>query len=476
MSPPDTAIEEFRRTVGPANVLVAGDDLDRYAEDGRGALGLPALVVRPGTAEEVAAVLQTAFAHGLAVVPQGARTGLVAAGIADGGEAQVLLSLERVKGETRIDPANRSLTTGAGALLSDVNALAMEHGLFFPIDLGADPSIGGMIAANTGGARFLRYGDVRRNVMALEIVTAEARPRILSLGSELWKDNSALAIEQLIIGSSGALGVVTGATLALSPLPANQVSAMLALPNPEAALDLLTRLEDGFGTLLTAFEGISRNAFQAAVTHVPNLRNPFPGEEPAYSVLVELSGGRAVPAEWLEEQLGEVLTPLFEDGSVADAMIDRGDGLWAVRHAVPEGLRASGKVVACDISLRRGDVMRFRSLMIERLAQLAPQLILHDFGHIGDGGMHFNCVWPHSAGPFEQELGDAAREAIFAACVEEFGGSFSAEHGIGPVNEAWYARFKSEELRRLSGEIQDLIAPMPLGRVDFGTTGTRNPK
>ncbi len=462
-------LETLTNIVGPAHVLTDGSNMATYAEDGRGAVGMPCVVVRPGSTQEVADVLQTAFTHGLSVIPQGARTGLVSAGIADGEEDELLLSLERLKGSVEIDSANRCVTVGAGTLLSELNEAAEEHGLFFPVDLGADPSIGGMVAANTGGARFLRYGDVRANLMGLEMVTAETSPRVLQLGSELWKDNSALGLEQIVAGSSGALGVVTSVTLALSPKPRNVVTAMLALPDPEAALSLITRLEDAFGTLLTAFEGLSHNALAAAIEHVPNLRNPFPDETPPYAILLELSGGKAVEAEWLEEQLGETLMPLFEDGSVADAMIDRGPGLWAVRHAVPEGLRASGKVVACDISLKRGDVMRFREQMIAKLAEIAPQLVLHDFGHIGDGGMHFNCVWPKDAGPFDPAAGEAAKDAIFSACVESFGGSFSAEHGIGPVNAQYYARFTPEAVRDLSGQIQDLLAPMPLGRVDFGT-------
>lgn len=461
-------LTSLRAAVGDAHVLNDESGMASYAEDGRGAQGMPCAVVRPGSAAEVAEALRIAFSAGLSVIPQGARSGLVSAGIADGEEDQLVLSLERLKSAPVIDAANRSATLGAGCLLSELNAAAAEHGLFFPIDLGADPSLGGMVAANTGGARFLRYGDVRSNLLGLELVTAEATPRILQLGSSLWKDNSALALKQLVAGSSGTLGVVTSVTVALAPRPKNVVTAMLALPEPAIALNLLTRLEEAFGTLLTAFEGLSHNALKAAISHVPNIRNPFPDETPAYAVLVEVSGGAAVSDEWLEEQLAEVLTPLFEDGSIADVMIDRGNGLWAVRHAVPEGLRAMGKVVACDIALQRGDVMAFREELTARLAEIAPALVLHDFGHIGDGGMHFNCVWPSETTPYDAELAQVAREAIFTACVENYGGSFSAEHGIGPVNADYYVRFTPPALREISGQIQDLLAPMPLGRVDFG--------
>ncbi|MBT0668267.1 FAD-binding oxidoreductase [Novosphingobium profundi] len=468
MSVDATLISAFEDALGTGHVFHEAADLETYAEDGRGTRGEPALVVRPGSADEVRAALAIAYAAGLRVVPQGARTGLVAAGLAETEGQDLVLSLERLKGSIAIDPVNRSARVGAGVLLSELNAAAAEHGLFFPIDLGADPSIGGMVAANTGGARLLRYGDVRQNLMGLELVTAEADPRHLVLGSELWKNNAALALQDLVAGSSGALGVVTAATLALSPRPANTVTALLALPEPETALAILTRMEDAFGTLLTAFEGISRPALSAALAHVSSLRDPFAGAIPGYCVLLELSGGRAVPAEWLEEKLAETLEPLFEDGTIADTRIDRSTALWAVRHAVPEGLRKSGRVVACDIAMKRGDVMRFRGEIAQTLAQIAPQLELHDFGHIGDGGLHCNCVWPDNAGPYDAKVAEAAREAIFRTVVEDYRGSFSAEHGVGPANSAWYQRFTPSDVRDLSGRIQALMAPMPLGRVNFG--------
>ncbi|QIG80160.1 FAD-binding oxidoreductase [Stakelama tenebrarum] len=474
MSRPGAAAAELRAALGDTNLLCDAGDLASYAADGRGARGTPAMVARPASTAEVAETLRIAFAHGLSVVPQGAATGLVAAGIAGDGEEQLLLSLDRLNAAPQIDAANRTAEVEAGVLLSTLNAAAEPHGLGFPIDLGADPSIGGMIAANTGGARFLRYGDVRRNLLGLELVTAESEPRTLTLGAPVWKDNSGLALKHLAVGSSGALGIVTRASLALSRLPAARISALISLLRAEAALPLLERMEAQFDTLLTAFEGISQAAIAAALGHVPRLRNPFPDGAPPYAVLVELSGGRCVAAEWLQERLTDILAPMLEDGVITDAAFDDGGDLWAIRHAVPEGLRASGKVMACDICLRRGDMMAFRAEMIARLTKSEPRLKLHDFGHIGDGGMHFNMVWPESSGAFDPDAAEAARAMILRAVTQEYGGSFSAEHGVGPANARWYAEFTSPEIRTLAGKVQDLLAPMPLGRVDFGMPQTRN--
>jgi FAD/FMN-containing dehydrogenase len=295
--------------VGPANLLTEPGDLASYASDGRGTTGVPLAVVRPSDSDQVVRIVRLANAAQVRLVPQGARTGLVAAGIAGPGGDAIVLTLERLARPPVIDPINRTVEVDAGVPLSAVNAAAAEHGLFFPIDLGADPSVGGMIAANTGGARFLRYGDVRRNLLGIELVTADATPRALRLGAALWKNNVGLDLKQLIVGSSGSLGIVTRATLALAPKPVVTVSAMLALDRAESATELLIALEQAFGMLLTAFEGISGAALDTALNHVPRLRDPFGGVRPDYAVLIELSAGAAFDAEMLEERLGSVLMP-----------------------------------------------------------------------------------------------------------------------------------------------------------------------
>lgn len=452
--------------VGERNLLDAPEDLARYDIDGRQGGGAALAVVRPGSTEEVSALVRAAHASGHRLVPQGARSGLVGAGLAD---RQIVLSLERLNGAPVIDAVNRTAEVEAGVLLSSLNAAAGEHGLYFPIDLGADPSIGGMVSANTGGARLLRHGDVRRNLLGLEVVLSDPEGTILRFGRGLWKDNSGLDLKQLWIGGAGSLGIVTRATVALQPKPANRITALIALDRPEVAVELIAPLEAGLGTLLTAFEGMSRPGMEAALAHVPRLRLPFAGGVPPYAILVELSGGAALSEAMLADALASTLEPWMDgakDGLI-DIAVAHDDGLWTIRHAIPEGLRASGKVIGCDVSLRRGDVMRFRADLIDRLAAAAPQLRLCDFGHIGDGGMHFNLVWPPEAGPYVPAEGEAARAMIFDAVVNDYGGSFSAEHGLGPVNAPYYAKLVPATERRLAGRIQQLVAPQPIGRVDF---------
>lgn len=470
----DVFLGEAAALVGPANVHADRADLSGYDMDGRGQTGTAGAVVRPSSTEQVSAVVRCAWKAGIGLVPQGARTGLVAAGIGDATGTSCILSLERMRRQPRIDPANRTAQVDAGVPLSGLNAAAEPHGLFFPVDLGADPSIGGMVAANTGGARFLRHGDVRRNLLALEVVLNDADGTVLTLGGDAWKDNSGLDLKQLFVGASGSLGIVTRATVALQPKPATAVTAMLALSDADHALTLLADFEARFGTLLTAFEGMSGRALAAATDHVPRLRPPFADGAPPYAVLIELSAGAAIPADLLVEQLGESLKIDLEVGRVRDVAIHQGADLWAIRHAIPDGLRAAGHVVACDVALRRGDVMRFRRDVTERLASAIPQLLPHDFGHIGDGGLHFNLLWPRTQGPLDPMLALRARDIVLAAVVDDYGGSFSAEHGIGPSNLRYYRRFVPAATRRLAGAIQRLAAPAPIGRVDFAGPESRD--
>lgn len=455
-------LDALAAVVGPQHVLTDAADLASYSSDGRGITSAPLAVARPKNRDEISKIITLCADHHIRLIPQGARTGLTASAIADQSGQMLLLNLDRLSAPPVIDAANRTARVEAGVRLSTLNQAAEPYRLFFPIDLGADPSIGGMVATNTGGARFLRYGDVRRNLLSVELLTAEAEPRLIRLGQELWKDNSALDLKQLLIGSGGMMGIITEVTIALSRLPSTATTAMIALPDPKTALDLLIRLEGDFGPLLTAFEGISQKAMDAALFHLPRLRRPFT-ETPVYAVLVELSGGAAIEADWLDEHLAASLTPMMESGAITDVILDRGDSLWALRHAVPEGLRASGKVVGCDISMKRGDMFRFREEATALLAELFPQFILHDFGHIGDGGMHFNLVWPSELGKCQTDQAEAARALIFTLCVDAYHGSFSAEHGLGPINAAYYRRHTSPDVQRITEDLRQYLAPIAMG-------------
>jgi FAD/FMN-containing dehydrogenase len=439
-------------------------------EDARGGCGHAAAFVAPRSTEEVSLVLRTAAECGIRLIPQGANTGLVAAGVPEDATADAVLSLRAMNRRPSIDVANRTACVEAGVRLSTLNAVAADAGLFFPIDLAADPSVGGLIAANAAGAKFLRYGDVRRNLLGLEVVLADRHGTVLDLLKPLWKNNTGLDLKQLFVGSSGSLGVITRAVLALHQLPTVTVAALLVPADHDAVVEALISLERCAGDALTAFEGMSGAAIQAAVDLVPAVRNPFAGAVPEFAVLVELSGGPGDSEASLTEVLAQALAKLESHGRarIADVVVGDPVRLWALRHAIPDALRRRGKVIGCDVAVSRGQLAALRTRLIEAVRGEWPEVEICDFGHVGDGGLHFNLVWPRSIPEPAVGTFDAMRTRVCEIVVEDFGGAFSAEHGVGPRNATHYRRFTGSTALRLSAAIQRALAPARIGRVDFG--------
>jgi len=456
-------LREAARICGAAHVAAGAAIEPRYLEPARYAPGRAAALLRPASTAELAQLLPLAGRHGLRLVPQGAHTGLVRAATPEDAARDVLLATERLREVFELDPLDRTLRVSAGYRLAEINERLAPHGLMLPIDLSADPSVGGMLAHNTGGTRMLRYGDVRANTLALTVVLAEGQ--VLRLGRGLQKDNAALPLQQLFIGSSGSLGVIAEATFALARCPRQQAVALVAPSSVAAVMPLYQRLMDELGSLVSACEGISRPAFEAALACGGGERARwFGGELPEYALLIELSS--ELPAEqldlqallqgWLEAEFGE---------RVADAVLGADAACWALRHHISEGLRARGKVVGFDVALPRRHFMAFREAGRAWLAEQFAPAELADFGHLGDGGMHFNLVWPRSAPP----LDEAGLRAGVYALVQRFEGSFSAEHGIGPQLQASYRQLSEAALLDWSGRLQRLFDPAArLGLTDWG--------
>lgn len=451
--------------VGPGGLLTSGDDLARFETDARdGSRGRAAFVVLPRTTEQVARIVAYCVRHEIAMVAQSGNTGLVGASIPDKSGAQGVVSFERLTARLEIDAANRTVTVGAGVRLSALNEALAAHDLTLPIDLGADPCVGGMVASNTGGARFLRYGDVRKHVLGLEAVLLDSNGTVLDMLSALRKNNTGLDAKQIFVGTGGRFGFVTAAVFEVHRRPKASAAALLVPRDAEAAIELLGLFEAQAGAELTAFEGMSRNAVTAALDHVRGLRNPF-GQEaiPEFSILVELSCTRADAQG--EPTLDERLLAILEDAwqmpaaPLANAIVGAPEELWRLRHSLTEGLRARGRVIAFDVAFARGDVMRFRAQLTGELAVRYPALEICDFGHVGDGGLHFNLVEPRGVGePLTPAQIDELRGFVVARVVDGFGGSFSAEHGIGPKNRAFYERHVSPAARRVGDGIEAALA------------------
>ncbi|VCU68943.1 putative FAD-linked oxidoreductase [Pigmentiphaga humi] len=458
--------------VGEANLYADPADKARYETGARYGNGKAALIVRPASTAEVAAVVRHCVATATPLIAQGANTGLVAASTPDESGTQVVLSLERLRSELVIDRANRTATVGAGVTLQELNDKLAEHGLCFPIDLGANPSIGGMIATNTGGARLIRYGDVRHNLLGVEVVLADPPGQVLDLMSGLRKNNTGYDLKQLFVGVGGAGGVITRAVVQVHPLPRQTATALIVPTTQQATLDLLIELESEFGDFLTAYEGMSRSTVQSVIDHVPGVANPFAPEPiPDYCLLVELAAtsSREVLGVDLQGALNDFLERQF-DVLVSNAVLDGGPDLWKIRHSISESIRHQGKLIAFDIAVPRSSMIAFRETAQRMLDQGFPWLRLFDFGHWADGGTHFNIVWPHDATPaYDADTVERLRVALYDLVVRDFGGSFSAEHGVGPYNARFYHRYASAESQALAGRVQRALDPArALGQVDFG--------
>jgi FAD/FMN-containing dehydrogenase len=466
-------ISDLRGIVGDRAVLTDTADMAPYEAGARYDQGRAAFVIRPASTEEVSAVVAYCVRHGICLIPQSGNTGLVSGSTPDASGTQGVLSLDRLTRTFELDAANRSVRVGAGLRLSDVNARLVPSGLHFPIDLGADPRIGGMVATNTGGSRFLRYGDVRRNTLGMKVVLADAEGTVLDLSSELRKNNTGVDLKQLFIGTSGAFGVITECVLNLEPIPRQTATALLVPSSADSVADLLVAMEAAVGNYLSAFEGMSGNAIRAALDHVPSLRNPFQGGVvPDFVILAEISRSNAPRAgeQSLDEVLETVLAEIWEGDTqlLADAFIGAPHEIWAMRHALSEGVKHKGRLIAFDLSFRRGDVMAFLELMKTELPEKFPGVTICDFGHIGDGGVHFNLVVPGDDrrifdGVFEAGL----RSWVFDVAVKRFGGSFSAEHAIGRKNQPYYDRYTPRDIRKLTAALKTAVSPGAIGAMKF---------
>lgn len=457
-------VAAFAAIVGGKNVLTEAADLTPFETAARYESGIAAAVVLPRTTAEMSAVMAHAVRRGIAIIPQAGNTGLVGASVPDCSGQQIVVSVARLRHPLEIDRANRSARVGAGVRLSDLNAAAAEFGFVLPIDLGADPMIGGMVATNTGGARFIKHGGMRQHVLGLTAVLPDAKATILTLGGTLRKDNSHLDLRQLLIGSGGALGIVTEAIIDLSRLPRQTAAALIVPKSADHVLDLLEAVEGEVGDLLTAFEGMSHDAMAAAFAHLPNLRNPFPGGKiPDYAVIVELT----CTMQNHVVNLGDILQQCLEaiiietDSPVEDVLIGDVDSIWRLRNSLTEGLRALGSVIGFDLSFRRGDVFHFVRTAKEQIASAFPTVRICDFGHVADGGVHFNIVVPK--GEDSPAVRQALSELVLGIAIGDFEASFSGEHGLGRSNQQAYDRYVPALVRNYSGRIIDTFAAMRIG-------------
>jgi len=469
MSHTDTAAPQDLLTA--LRLALTDGDLSSYEQDWRKRVRGKALaVVRPGNTQEVAAVVKACAQAGVSVVPQGGNTGLVVGSIPDASGTQVLLSLQRMNAVRAIDADNLTLTVEAGCVLQNVQQAAEQAGFLFPLSLGSEGSctIGGNLATNAGGTQVVRYGNTRELCLGLEVVTAQGE--VMHTLSGLRKDNTGYDLRNLMIGSEGTLGIITAATMKLYPLPAVSLTAWAAVPSVEQAVKLLGLAHQHLGAGLTGFEMMGQFALSLVDKHYPQLRVPLWQDTP-YCVLLENSDTES--EAHARSRFEHLLELAFEDGCVTDAVVaeslSQARNLWHIRESITLAQAEEGLNIKHDISLPVSAIPAFVASTDALLTREIEGVRIVNFGHLGDGNLHYNVQAPEGSDNklFLQTQEDRVNTLVYDA-VKALGGSISAEHGVGSLKVDTLPDYKDPVALTLMRHVKAALDPQGLlnpGRV-----------
>ncbi len=445
----------------PDAIITDAADRRPFETDFRCLVSHPAeCVVLPRTAQEVALIVQACAARGVAVVPQGGNTGLVAGGVPAPGRRQIILSLRRLNAVRAIDAVDNTMIVEAGVVLAAAQAAAAQHDRLLPLSLAAEGScqIGGNVATNAGGVQVVAYGSMRALVLGLEVVLADGR--IWEGLRSVRKDNTGLDLKHLFIGAEGTTGVVTAAALRLLPRPRQIATLLIAVPDAEAAVQLYVAFSDRFGSELTSFEYVTHFGFELLRRHLPQSKHPLAGKHPAY-VLCELAS--CDEARDFAPGLEAVLLRAMEQGIALDSAVAQSEGhrqaFWQLRESLPEAERAEGGAVKHDVAVPISHIPKILRQIERIVAQEQPAPRLHIFGHIGDGNLHVNVLPPQGTRLELYRQGSQGLTERIEGAVMGAGGSFSAEHGVGQTRIASLLRYRSPVELGLMSSVKTALDP-----------------
>ncbi len=426
-------LTDIAAVIGEDRVLT-GADAAPYVTDWTGQyVGTPIAVLRPENTQEVADIVKIANATGTPVVPVSGHTGLTGATM---GQDALMLSVDRLNTIYDVDPEGRTATVGAGVILDSLHAAADAHNLIFPLTFGARGSamIGGVLSTNAGGSNVLRYGNTRDLCLGVEVVMADGR--IMNLMSALHKDNSGLNLRQLVIGAEGTLGIITAAVMKLKPKPHAYATAMVAMPTLDDALSLLNTLQDATGGAVEAFEYMTRNYIDRHLSLSEDAKPPF---EDRYDVNILVEVGATAPRDAqlrsdgtipIVAQLEEILGGMLEDGHLLDAVIAQNEAqraaMWERREAAGEVVVRGGIFVNTDVAVPINKVAAFEAMVTPRLKAIDADCYEVIVSHLGDGNIHHTTFLNRNDPDVMKAMVEAVEDV-----VQELGGTFSAEHGIG---------------------------------------------
>jgi len=454
-------IDTLRNLVGAPHVLTEGD-LSAYEMDWRKRIQGKALcVVRPGSTEQVAAVVKACAAAGVSIVPQGGNTGLVVGSIPDDSGRQVLLSLQRMNAVRAVDGENLTITVESGCVLQNLQQAAEQAGYLFPLSLGSEGSctIGGNLSTNAGGTQVVRYGNTRELCLGLEVVTAQGD--IMQGLTGLRKDNTGYDLRDLFIGSEGTLGIITAATLKLFPLPAASLTAWAAVPSMRDAVKLLGLAHQHLGAGLTGFEVMGQFALSLVDKHYPQLRVPLFKETP-WCVLLENADSES--EEHARTRFEALMETAFEQGCVTDAVVaeslTQARNLWHIRESITLAQAEEGLNIKHDISLPVSAIPAFVEATDAELTREIPGVRLVDFGHLGDGNLHYNVQAPEGGDTrvFLETQEERVNHIVYQN-VRRFNGSISAEHGVGSMKVDSLPDYKDPTALALMATLKRALDP-----------------
>jgi FAD/FMN-containing dehydrogenase len=445
-------VDKLRSIVGDKGLITDDAGKHPYLTDWRdNYLGTALAIVRPATTEEVACVVKLCAAEKVAVVPQGGNTGMVGGGTPHEDGREIVLSLNRMNRIIEIDEIGYSMTVEAGVVLKTIQETAARHDRLFPLSLAAEGSctIGGNLSTNAGGVQVLHYGNARQLVMGLEVVTPQGE--IWNGLRALKKDNTGYDLRDLYLGAEGTLGIITKAVLKLWPKQKDVATAWIALPSPDAAVALLSGAHAASDDNVTSCELMCRQGIDLVLKHIPGNSDPL-AEPHEWYVLLEWSSTRArrdgANETGLREKMEAYLGEAMEKGLVLDAAIAQNEAqarsLWALRENHSESQKREGPSIKHDISVSVSKIPAFMKEGLAAMKKALPECRPVPFGHVGDGNLHFNCQAPAD---WDKPRFMAHHESISGAIydlVVAYGGSISAEHGIGRLKVDELAHYRSK--------------------------------
>jgi len=452
--------------LGPRGLTRDPERMDPWLTDWRGRYTGKALALAsPASSAEVAALVKLCAAHRIPIVPQGGNSGMAGGATPDTSGTAMILSLRRMDSIRSLSKEAGEAVCEAGVILQTLHEAAEAVGLRFPLTLGGKGSatIGGLIATNAGGTQVLRHGTMRAQVLGLEAVLADGS--VLDLLTSLKKDNRGFDLKQLLIGSEGTLGIVTAARLRLLPAPIGRATAWVGLGGIAAAGRLLRQMERAMGEALEGFEVVPAHCLDAVLAHNPVARAPLSGRH-AWNALIECISP-AQDSGSLREAFETALGNALEEGLIADAAIAANDtqaeAFWALRDGVSAAERALGPAMQHDISVPVDKMPDFITAAVADLEAAFPGTVAFGFGHLGDGNVHFHVLAPPGAvrGVWEASDGKAVSARVHDL-VTAWGGSISAEHGIGQMKVDELARLHDPVALAVMAQVKAALDPQGL--------------